>query len=56
MGKIRPNRAKEKLAAGGIVVSLGGLASSDLIDQIGRMTGETATYGNVILRKGVTSG
>jgi 4-hydroxy-2-oxoheptanedioate aldolase len=37
MGKIRPNRAKEKLAAGGIVVSLGGLASSDLIDQIGPM-------------------
>lgn len=35
MGKIRPNRAKEKLKAGGTVVALGGLASTDLIDQVG---------------------
>lgn len=37
MGKIRPNRAKEKLQAGGTVVALGGLASTDLIDQVGPM-------------------
>ncbi len=35
MGRIRPNRAKAKLEAGEIVVALGGLASSDLVDQIG---------------------
>lgn len=35
MSGIRPNRAKEKLRAGATVVAVGGLASSDLIDQIG---------------------
>ena len=35
MSGIRPNRAKERLRAGATVVAVGGLASSDLIDQIG---------------------
>ncbi len=35
MSGIRPNRAREKLRAGGTVVAVGGLASSDLIDQLG---------------------
>jgi len=35
MGQIRPNRVKEKLAAGKTVASVAGLATPDLIDQIG---------------------
>jgi len=35
MGSIRPNRVKQKLVAGETVISLGGIDSPDLIDQIG---------------------
>jgi 4-hydroxy-2-oxoheptanedioate aldolase len=35
MGTIRPNKVKQKLAAGQTVLSLGGIDSPDLIDQIG---------------------
>jgi 2-keto-3-deoxy-L-rhamnonate aldolase RhmA len=35
MGSIRPNKVKQKLAAGETVISLGGVDSPDLIDQVG---------------------
>lgn len=35
MGTIRPNKVKQKLAAGQTVLSVGGIDSPDLIDQIG---------------------
>jgi 4-hydroxy-2-oxoheptanedioate aldolase len=35
MASIRPNRVKQKLAAGEVVVSVGGLDSADLIDLMG---------------------
>lgn len=35
MGTIRPNRVKQKLAAGETVLSLGGLDNADLIDLVG---------------------
>lgn len=35
MGTIRPNKVKQKLAAGQTVLSLGGIDTPDLIDQIG---------------------
>lgn len=35
MSGIRPNRAKEKLGAGKTVIAVSGLASADLVDQIG---------------------
>jgi 4-hydroxy-2-oxoheptanedioate aldolase len=35
VARIRPNRVKDNLAAGGTVVSVGGLDNPDLIDQIG---------------------
>jgi 2-keto-3-deoxy-L-rhamnonate aldolase RhmA len=37
MGQIRPNRVKQKLAAGQTVVSLGGVDSPDLVDQVGQL-------------------
>jgi 2-keto-3-deoxy-L-rhamnonate aldolase RhmA len=35
MGRIRPNRVKQKLAAGQTVLSVGGIDSPDLVDLIG---------------------
>jgi 4-hydroxy-2-oxoheptanedioate aldolase len=35
MAAIRPNRAKQKLAAGGTVVAVSGLANADMIDLMG---------------------
>jgi 4-hydroxy-2-oxoheptanedioate aldolase len=35
MATIRPNKVKQKLAAGETVVSLGGIDSPDLVDQVG---------------------
>jgi 4-hydroxy-2-oxoheptanedioate aldolase len=35
MGGIRPNKVKQKLAAGQTVLSLGGIDSPDLVDQVG---------------------
>ena len=37
MASIRPNNAKEKLKAGGVVTTISGLSSSDIIDFLGPM-------------------
>ena len=37
MASIRPNKAKDKLKSGGVVTTISGLASSDIIDFLGPM-------------------
>ena len=37
MSSVRPNKAKEKLRAGGVVTTISGLSSSDIIDFLGPM-------------------